>query len=68
VTTAAQLLTSLESSGWTVELIPAGRGVGGLATKRDGGDAPLRLTAWALDRSSVILLLFEQASARLSVY
>ncbi len=69
MTTAAQLLTGLESSGWKVELIPAGRGVGGLATLRadDLDAAPIRLTAWGLDRSSVILLLFEQACARLSV-
>jgi hypothetical protein len=64
-TTAYRLLRSLELSGWTVEFAPSGAGLTGLAL-RSGHDAgPVRLTAWGRDRGSVVLLLFEQACARM---
>ena len=66
VVSAADLVNSLESSGWTIEVHTSGRGVTGLATRPGDDDAlPLRLTAWGRDRSSVVLLLFEQACARM---
>ena len=63
---AADLVNSLESSGWTLDFRFVGSGVTGLATRPDeNGSAPLRLTAWGRDRGSVVLLLFEQACARM---
>jgi hypothetical protein len=64
-TTADRLLRSLELSGWSLELAPSGGAFTGLATHPDGGDGPLRLTAYGRDRASVVLLLFEQACARM---
>jgi hypothetical protein len=64
-TTAHQLLRSLESSGWTVDLAHSGAGMTGLATLFDDDAGPLRLTAYGRDRASVVLLLFEQACARM---
>lgn len=63
--TAHQLLRSLESSGWTVELSNSGVGLTGLATLFDDDEGPLRLAAYGRDRASVVLLLFEQACARM---
>jgi len=37
----------------------------GLATLFDDDAGPLRLTAYGRDRASVVLLLFEQACARM---
>ena len=65
MTTAADLLESLESAGWAVELTPSGAGLTGLATRPDGDGGPFRLTAYGRDRASVVLLLFEQACARM---
>lgn len=63
--TTHRLLRSLELSGWTVEFAPSGAGLTGLATRPYDDAGTLRLTAWGRDRTSVVLLLFEQACARL---
>ena len=60
-----ELRRTLEASGWEVELGPAGRGVTGLASRADGEHGPIRLSAYGRDRASVVLLLFEQACARM---
>lgn len=63
---AADLARTLESSGWTLELRDSETGMTGLATRPDeDGGPPFRLTAWGRDRASVVLLLFEQACARM---
>ncbi len=59
-----RLLRSLELTGWTIELTPAGEFVTGLATRPDGGRGPLRVTAFGRNRPTVALLLFEQACGR----
>lgn len=63
---AAALADTLELSGWTLELRTTETGVTGLATRpgEESGQT-LRLTAWGRDRASVVLLLFEQACARM---
>lgn len=63
---ATDLADTLETSGWTLELRPSETGVTGLATRPDEQSGQtLRLTAWGRDRASVVLLLFEQACARM---
>lgn len=62
---AADLIESLESAGWSIELAPSGLGLTGLATRPDGDSGPLRLIAYGRDHASVVLLLFEQACARM---
>jgi hypothetical protein len=63
--TVDRLLRSLEQSGWSVELAPSGANLTGLATLPDSDAGPLRLAAYGRDRASVVLLLFEQACARM---
>ncbi len=46
-------------------MAPSGAGVTGLATLFDSDAGPLRLTAYGRDLASVVLLLFEQACARM---
>jgi hypothetical protein len=66
VISATDLADTLETSGWTLELRASETGVTGLATRPDEQSGQtLRLTAWGRDRASVVLLLFEQACARM---
>jgi hypothetical protein len=63
-TTPELLLRLLASAGWGVTLERSSRGYFALAVHGNGG-SPLRITASAKSRDAAVLLIFEQAWARL---
>jgi hypothetical protein len=64
-TTAELLLRLLESAGWQLTLESSARGYFALATHGNAG-SPLRISASAKSRDAAVLLVFEQAWARLN--
>jgi hypothetical protein len=63
-TTAELLLRLLESAGWELTLDSSARGHFALAVHENAGSA-LRISASAKSRDAAVLLVFEQAWARL---
>jgi hypothetical protein len=63
-TTAELLLRLLESAGWELTLESSRRGHFGLAV-HDNAGSPLRISASAKSRDAAVLLIFEQAWARI---
>jgi hypothetical protein len=63
-TTPDLLLRLLESASWDVTLEDSARGHFALAVHENAG-SPLRISASAKSRDAAVLLIFEQAWARL---